>query len=150
MATSNTQWEFPPYTKTIHRTTYPAIDPTNPANSASGKVVLVTGGGAGVGKGIAKAFVQAGAKAVVILGRRENLLTEAKSELEKLGSSKVLYFVADITDKPALDKAFEGTEKQVGKVDVVVGNAGFLSDTGPAAKSEVNDWWKGFEVYWRM
>ena len=70
----STNWEFPPYTKTIHRSSYPAIDPKNLANSAVGKVVVVTGGNQSVGKSIAKAFVETDAKAVVILGRRENVL----------------------------------------------------------------------------
>jgi hypothetical protein len=36
-------WEWPAYTKVIHRSVYEAIDPTNPVNSTAGKVVLVTG-----------------------------------------------------------------------------------------------------------
>lgn len=146
LATSNALWEFQPYTKTIHRKSYPGIDPKNPANSADGKAVVVTGGGAGIGKGIAKAFVQAGAKAVTILGRREILLAEAKKELENERSSKILYFVADISDKVALGKAFEANEKEVGKVDIVVANAGYMSDQALAATTDVADWWKSFEV----
>ena len=146
MTNPSTQWEFKPYTKTIHRAVYHSIGPKNPSNSAAGKVIVVTGGGAGVGKGIAKAFVQAGAKAVVILGRRENLLKDVKSELEKEGSAKILYFVADVCDKPSLDQAFEATEREVGKVDVAVANAGFMSNQVIAAESDVADFWASFEI----
>jgi NAD(P)-dependent dehydrogenase (short-subunit alcohol dehydrogenase family) len=142
----STNWEFPPYTKTIHRSQYPAIDPKNPSNSVSGKVVVVTGGGSGVGKGISQAFVEAGARAVIILGRRQNVLQEAKADLEKSGSSKVLTIQADVADEAALNTAFEKIEKEFGKVDIVVGNAAYLPHASPAATSDVADWWKGFEV----
>jgi len=36
-------WEWPAYTKVIHRSVYEAIDPANPVNSTAGKVVVVTG-----------------------------------------------------------------------------------------------------------
>lgn len=117
------QWEFEPYTKTIHRSSYPAISPTNPANSASDKVILITGGGSGVGFGIAESFVKASAKAVIILGRRESVLSQAKSQLEKAGSSLIHYFQADVTDAEGLQKAFQRAEQAAGKIDVVVANA---------------------------
>lgn len=140
------QWEFEPFTKTIHRSSYPSISPTNPANSAAGKVVLVTGGGNGIGLGIAEAFVTAGAKTVAIIGRRGNVLAEGKTKLEKTGPSQILTFQADVTDAAALKAAFEGTEKAAGKIDVVVGNAGYMSAPEPAATAAVDDWWRAFEV----
>ena len=143
---ASSTWEFPAFTKTIHRSSYPAIDPKNPANSAEGKVVVVTGGGAGIGKSIAEAYVQAGAKAVVILGRRENILDDAKVELRRARSSKILSYQADIIDEAALNSAFDDVEKEVGKVDVVVSNAGYLPDLAPALTADIADWWKGFEV----
>ncbi|EMC97900.1 hypothetical protein BAUCODRAFT_55458, partial [Baudoinia panamericana UAMH 10762] len=136
----------PPYTKTIHRTEYPAISPTNPANSASNKVVLVTGGSAGIGKEIARSFVQAGAKAVAILGRRENLLAEVKKELESLGTSRVISFKADVLEEEALEHAFASTAREVGKIDVVVANAGYLAAPVKLADADLSDWWKAFEV----
>ena len=146
MDTSNKAWEFPAFTKTIHRTSYPSIDPKNENNSASGRVVIVTGGGIGVGKGIAKAFVEAGAKAVAILGRREHILDEAKTELEKAGSTKILIFKADVLDESALNAAFEATEKEAGDIDIVVANAGYLSTPALATATDVADWWKSYEI----
>ena len=143
---SNGTWEFPPYTKTIHRSAYGAIDPKNPANSAADKVVLVTGGNQGVGLGISRAFVEAGAKAVVIAARRENVLQQAKAELEKLGSSKIITVQANVVDEAAVNAAFEKAEQEAGEVDIVVGNAGYLPIPGPAVSADLADWWKGFEV----
>lgn len=145
MAPSAT-FEFPSFTNTVHRSVYPAIDPSNKANSASGKVVIVTGGGIGVGKAIAKAYVTAGAKAVAILGRRENILIEAKKDLESAGASQILTFRADIVDEAALDQAFSSTAQQAGPIDIVVGNAGYLNAPGPAVTAEINDYFKTFEI----
>ncbi|KXT04917.1 hypothetical protein AC578_3436 [Pseudocercospora eumusae] len=124
-------FEWPSYTNTVHRSVYPAIDPSNSSNSAAGKVVLVTGGGSGVGKGIAQAYVKAGAKAVAILGRRENVLAEAKKDIEESSSStKILTFKADIVDAKALENAFATTQKEVGPIDITVANAGYLPSPG--------------------
>lgn len=140
-------WEWKPYTRTIHRSVYPAISPTNPSNSAAGKVVLVTGGGSGLGKHIAAAFNTAGAKAIIITGRRENVLREAAAELEKSGDARVLFFVADVTDEGALKGVFESVEEAVGKVDVVVANAGYMATPEPAASADVADWWKAYGLF---
>ncbi|KAM0695569.1 hypothetical protein Q7P36_004050 [Cladosporium allicinum] len=139
-------WEWPGYTQTIHRSVYEAIDPTNPINSTAGKVVLVTGGGAGVGFSIASSFVRSGSKAVVILGRRGSILSAAKKDLEALGSSKILTYEVDVVDEAALNSAFAATEEAVGKVDVVVACAGFMPEFAPAAVVGIADWWKAFEV----
>jgi NAD(P)-dependent dehydrogenase (short-subunit alcohol dehydrogenase family) len=141
-------WEFAAtsYTKTYHRKQYTAIDPSNPDISASGKVVVVTGGGKGIGKSIAEAFVKAGAKAVAILGRRTNVLEEAKKDLEAAGSTKILTYEGDVVDENALDKAFAGIKSEVGPVDVVVANAAFAPDNETILKSTVDDWWRTYEV----
>lgn len=90
--------------------------------------------------------MQAGAKAVAILGRREKYLTDAKADIQKAGSSKVLTYPADILDEKALNEAFASIEKEAGKIDIVVANAGYLSDMGPVTTADVNEWWKGFEI----
>jgi NAD(P)-dependent dehydrogenase (short-subunit alcohol dehydrogenase family) len=143
---TNGKWDWPSYTQKIHNSSYPAIDPTNPSNSAAGKVIVITGGNQGVGKGIAKSFVRAGAKAVVILSRRKDVLDAAKAELEKAGNSKILAFQADILDKASLETAFASTEEQVGKIDVLVANAAYLPSQAKAVDVDVADWWKAFEL----
>jgi NADP-dependent 3-hydroxy acid dehydrogenase YdfG len=90
--------------------------------------------------------VRSGSKAVVILGRRASILSAAKKDLEALGSSKILTYEADVVDENALNSAFAATEAAVGKVDIVVANAGFMPEFAPAAVVEIGDWWKAFEV----
>ncbi|GAB1855234.1 SDR family NAD(P)-dependent oxidoreductase [Flavobacteriaceae bacterium MHTCC 0001] len=87
--------------------------------SLKNKLALVTGGGTGIGLGIAKAFVDAGAK-VVITGRRESVLHEAIKVLGK----QAFYKVNDITDKAAIPTLVEDIERNIGSIDILVNNAG--------------------------
>ncbi|KAH9230241.1 hypothetical protein K456DRAFT_1918798 [Colletotrichum gloeosporioides 23] len=58
------------YTPTTHNASYEAISATNPSISAAGKVVLITGAGSGIGNAASFSFATAGAKALILLGRR--------------------------------------------------------------------------------
>ncbi|GGF36173.1 SDR family NAD(P)-dependent oxidoreductase [Echinicola rosea] len=87
--------------------------------SLEGKLALVTGGGTGIGFGIAQAFVKAGAQ-VVITGRREYVLQQA---VEQLGNNTV-YVVNDITDKEAIPSLVAEIEQNVGAINILVNNAG--------------------------
>ncbi|MFY0626582.1 MAG: glucose 1-dehydrogenase [Reichenbachiella sp.] len=87
--------------------------------SLEGKLALVTGGGTGIGLGIAKSMVEAGAS-VVITGRREEVLKEA---VQNLGQ-KTFYRVNDITKKGELPALVEEIENNIGAIDILVNNAG--------------------------
>ena len=108
--------------------------------------MFITGGGKGIGKGIATAFVEAGAKAIVITGRTEVALKETKSELSRTGKSAIDYFIADITDVSAVDAAFSATARIYGKVDILINNAGYLDAHVSIAESSLDDYWHCFEV----
>ena len=135
--------ELPSLTKAWHNASYPAISPSNPALSVAGKTVFVTGGGAGIGFATARAFAAAGASTVAISGRTEKTLLSAQKDIESAHKGvRVLTFVADITDQKAVDAAFAS----VGKVDVLVHNAGYLPHLVPITQSGIQDWWSGFEI----
>ena len=100
----------------------------------TGKVVVVTGGGTGIGRAIALAFLREGARAAII-GRREGPLLEVKEEASKEGYD-LLCRSCDVT-KPDQVKAFvEDLTEKYGRLDVWVNNAGignnkrFLDFTG--------------------
>ncbi len=63
----------------------------------TGRAVLVTGGGSGIGKGCAKVLAQAGAS-VMVVGRRMGKLEEVKAEIEA-GGGVCACFSADLTDE---------------------------------------------------
>jgi NAD(P)-dependent dehydrogenase (short-subunit alcohol dehydrogenase family) len=83
------------------------------------KTALVTGGGTGIGLGIATAFIDAGAK-VIITGRRESVLKQA---CETLGKN-ALYKVMDLTEREKIPGMVETIEKEIGPIDILVNNAG--------------------------
>jgi NAD(P)-dependent dehydrogenase (short-subunit alcohol dehydrogenase family) len=87
--------------------------------SLEGQRALVTGGGTGIGLGISKALIEAGAK-VVITGRRETVLQEA---VETLGGN-ASYRVNDITDRAGIPVLVESIETEEGAIDILVNNAG--------------------------
>ncbi len=87
--------------------------------SLAGKLALVTGGGTGIGLGIAQAFIAAGAR-VVITGRREKVLKAATSQL----GPEAHYRVNDITEKATLPALVENIESHLGAIDILVYNAG--------------------------
>ncbi|WP_282079361.1 SDR family NAD(P)-dependent oxidoreductase [Aquimarina algiphila] len=87
--------------------------------SLEGKLALVTGGGTGIGLGISKAFIEAGAR-VVITGRREEVLKKAVTEL----GEKSTYRVNDITHKEGIPVLITEVEETEGPIEILVNNAG--------------------------
>jgi len=83
----------------------------------SGKVVIVTGGGKGVGRGISIRFLEAGAD-VVICGRNE------PSELPSAGGRQAVFIAADVRQIEDIDKMVTATMTRFGHLDVLVNNAG--------------------------
>ena len=90
-----------------------------------GKVAVVTGGSAGIGKAIAKRFLEEGA-VVAICGRSKAKLDSAKEELEKLGVLRV--FCTDISNKDEIESMIETIKDEFGKVDILINNAGIVND----------------------
>ncbi|KAJ3820913.1 short-chain dehydrogenase/reductase [Lentinula raphanica] len=70
-------------TKTHHHDTYPSISSTNPSLSQSGKSILITGGGTGLGFQIARSFAKAGASRIIIVSRRIDVLDAAAAQLQE-------------------------------------------------------------------
>ncbi|ROW15080.1 hypothetical protein VPNG_03417 [Cytospora leucostoma] len=138
-------------TKSVHRSSYPAIDPTRPELSQDGRTVLITGGGTGIGFAIASSFVQAGAKAVIIAGRRENVLTDAKKQLDKEAqkaskATKIIAHVLDVTDKPAVIAFWSGLKEDGIEVDVLILNAAKFAPLNTILEIGSDEIWSMFEA----
>lgn len=104
----------------------------------SGKVILITGAGSGIGAESARAFAKLGAS-VVIVDINENGLTSVFDEIKTAIGSKVFSIVADVTKDSK--KIIEETIKQFGQLDVLVNNAG-ISRVG----FDINDYDKIHDV----
>lgn len=139
------------FTKTIHRSSYPAIDPTRPEISQEGRTVLITGGGTGIGLSIAKSFTKAGAKTVIIVGRTESVLDEAKKEIgqEAQNAGKVTQIIAqvlDVTDQSAVAALWSGLKNKDVGVDVLVLNAAKFSPWKSLFEVGSDEVWSMFEA----
>ena len=87
-----------------------------------GKVAIITGGGKGIGYGIARAFAKEGAN-LVITGRTESRLVNAQQKLEEEFGIQVLPMVADGADEEAIANVVAKTAEKFGKINVLVNNA---------------------------
>jgi len=91
------------------------------ANTLINRVAFVTGGAGALGRGIARALLEEGAK-VVLGDLDEGRLAEAKLELSAYGD--VAYAKLDLTDFSSIERALDTAEQAFGTVDILVNNAG--------------------------
>jgi len=103
--------------------------------SLQGKVALITGGGRGIGKAIARRFAVAGAR-VVIASRKADVLEQAARELSVDGA-QVEAIPCHVGRAAEIENLVAETERRAGPVDVLVNNAATNIGQGPAL--EVTD-----------
>lgn len=138
---------FPSLTRRWHSKAYPAIDPARPELSAKGKVVVITGGGGSVGGATALAFAQAGAERIAVIGRRKDPLNETKKNVEsQFKNVQVLVQTGDLADGVMMKEAMRSIADKLGKIDILVANAGYLSKFESLAEADAEEWWRGFEI----
>lgn len=88
-----------------------------------GKVSLVTGGGRGIGLGIARSLAALGSD-VMIVSRTRSQLEEASKAIVAAGGGNVGTFCCDVSDLSSHEAILHHTLQQFGKIDVLVNNAG--------------------------
>jgi NAD(P)-dependent dehydrogenase (short-subunit alcohol dehydrogenase family) len=96
---------------------------------------LVTGGGRGIGAGIARALAGEGWE--VVVGARSREQVEAVAD--EIGGTWVQ---VDVTDRRSVERAFA----EAGAVDLLVANAGVGNPDGPSWEVDPAEWWRVFEV----
>jgi short-subunit dehydrogenase len=89
------------------------------------KVVLITGASSGIGRALAVAFAQRGAK-LVLAARRVEMLEAARNEIVPYAAD-VLIVPTDVTDESQLQSLVDTTLQRFGRIDVLVNNAGVPS-----------------------
>jgi NAD(P)-dependent dehydrogenase (short-subunit alcohol dehydrogenase family) len=87
-----------------------------------GKIAVVTGGSRGIGKAVALAFGEAGAK-VVVAARKINLLEEIAEEIRATGG-EALAVECDVLRDTDLFNLIEKTVERFGRIDILINNAG--------------------------
>lgn len=108
-----------------------------------GKIAIVTGGGTGIGKGIAKAFVDEGCS-VVIAARDAARLEATADELSSRGGI-VVAIQTDVTNEEQMIKLFARTMDQFGKLNILVNNSGAF-DGGPIEELTMEKWQRVIDV----
>lgn len=98
--------------------------------SLKDKVILITGGGTGLGKAMAKYFSELGAK-LIITSRKLDVLKKTAEEISSSTKNEVFPFACDVSDYKQVEDLLKASVEKFGKVDVLVNNAAgnFISPT---------------------
>jgi len=104
----------------------------------SGRVVLVTGGGSGLGRGLAYRFAEAGADVVVNYFSSSESANEIAAQISALGK-QVVIVQADVTQKEQVNSLVEKAVDSLGRLDVLVNNAG-IYPLSPMMEMTEEDW----------
>ncbi|KAG5838619.1 hypothetical protein ANANG_G00225540 [Anguilla anguilla] len=88
----------------------------------SGEVVLITGGGRGIGRHLAKEFAKQGAKKLILWGRTEKCLKQTCEEIS-LAGTECHYFICDVANREEVYQQAKVVREKVGDVTILVNNA---------------------------
>jgi len=109
-----------------------------------GEVVLITGGGRGIGAVVADFFARAGCDVA--------LVARTAPEIEKVAAAcrahsvRALPLVADVSRREDVACAVRATEKEFGRIDVLVNAAGIYGPIGPLVENDLDHWAKAISV----
>lgn len=98
-----------------------------------GKIALVTGAGQGIGKAIARALADAGARVVV------NDIREPDAEELRQDPPNIFRYTANVTRKREVEEMFRWVKEEFGRLDILVNNVGIIRDRS-ILKMEEEDW----------
>jgi 3-oxoacyl-[acyl-carrier protein] reductase len=107
----------------------------------SDQAVMVTGASRGIGREIARRFADSGARVVVHFHKNNNA---AEQTLAGLSGTSHLMLTADLSDSTAVGNMAEKALKEMGKIDVLVNNAG-VYEFHPVATTPFEEWRRSWE-----
>src|SRR5579863_10033673 len=103
-----------------------------------GQVAIVTGGGRGIGRAIAKKFVAAGAS-VVVSARTEKEIEQVALEIQDAGG-KAASVAGDVSREPDCERIVREARNAFGAIHVLVNNAGLLGPVAPMEQVSARSW----------
>ncbi len=110
----------------------------SPSRPLADRVAVVTGATSGIGAATARRLHADGA-AVALVGRRRNRLDDLATELADAGGAGVVPVAADVSDPEEVSRAAEAIRAGLGRVDLVVANAGAML-AAPFESADVAEW----------
>ncbi len=115
------------------------------AISLAGKVAVVTGGGAGIGRAIAETFAACGA--AVVVAEKDPARAQQACDAIATRGGRALAVVGDVSEQPAVEALARATLAAYGRVDVLVNNVGdWLGFSNPFVDSTDEQWRKLFDA----
>lgn len=113
-----------------------------PTYDINGKVALITGGGRGIGLGIAQALIRRGASVALVDLRA----SEVEEAARRLGAERAIGLAADVTDTAAIERAVAAAVERFGGLDIVIANAGIAPTPAPVRTMPADQWERVIEV----
>jgi 3-oxoacyl-[acyl-carrier protein] reductase len=106
-----------------------------------GQVALITGASTGIGRHLAEGLAARG-MAVAGLARNEERLSAAMAEVAGATGGRTLAVAADVTDRAAVQAAVDRVVDELGRVDLLVNNAGVIDEAElPLWEADPDQWW---------
>jgi len=111
----------------------------------NGQVAVITGGGRGIGLAIARAFAQEGA-ALLIAARTAEELAKARAAIQSDFGVRCLARTVDVSRPEEVQEMVEAALRELGRIDVLVNNAGIYGPIGELVDSDLSEWRRAVEV----
>src|SRR5947209_725499 len=113
----------------------------------AGRVILITGAGQGLGRGIAQAVLEEGARVAMTDVRMEDAARSAQALSAEAAdaAARIVPLALDVTDAGAIRRAMQTTVETFERLDGLVNNAGVIT-MGSAADTTPEEWSRHFAV----
>jgi NAD(P)-dependent dehydrogenase (short-subunit alcohol dehydrogenase family) len=121
----------------------PLVYPYVAANGKPANVALVTGGGRGIGRAVARELAMDGA-AVAVLSRTASELEQTVRVIARAGGTAIP-IVADVTSPSEVARAVREA-RTLGAIDLLVNNAGVAGPIGVMWDGDPDSWWRAVEI----
>jgi NAD(P)-dependent dehydrogenase (short-subunit alcohol dehydrogenase family) len=121
-----------------------SVASAEPAARLDGTVSVITGGGRGIGRVLARALADAGAAVGLIARSADELAQTVRLVTDADGTAAAA--CADVTDGHAVAEAIDALRRQLGPADLLVNNAGVSGPFGDVWQVDAGDWWRAVEI----
>jgi 3-hydroxybutyrate dehydrogenase len=108
------------------------------------RVALITGGGRGIGRAIALAFADEGAR-IALLARTAEQVARVAEEVEREFQVETMHAPCDVSDRESVERGFESVRERFGLVDILVNNAG-IAESAPLVKTSDELWQRHINI----